>query len=409
MIVDGYERSTMNKRIILILFVFMVTMVMVAACSALIPKTGQNSEYIEQTQVMGTVGAVLTQQAFETLVSQATQAAQATPAPTNTVEVVQPTPNITVSPAEPTATPTVTKTQIQLVCNSAGFVKDVTVPDDTEYAPGAKFTKTWRLVNSGSCTWTTDYDLVFSDGSAMSAPAAVALKSSVRPGETVDISVDMVAPASSGSFKSTWLLRDGSDKLFGLGGGKSGIWVSIKVKAAYKSDAVPSAIFPYDFTASICSATWKSNAGMVTLPCPNVSQSEEEWAAVAMNPLLEGKKQEDERTIVMHITSPNDWMQAYYPAVTIKKGDHFIAFIGCMESNSACETTFNLDYRIDNGELVNLGKWNESFDGKYTKVDIDLSQFEGKNLTFVLGASNKNSTASIEVFWLSPSIQNFGS
>src|SRR5271157_1067465 len=54
-------------------------------------------------------------------------------------------------------------------CNWAQFVADVTVPDGTTLAPGATFTKTWRLENIGNCTWTTSYALVFSSGSAMGA------------------------------------------------------------------------------------------------------------------------------------------------------------------------------------------------------------------------------------------------
>jgi len=405
----------MKTRILFVGLLTVISAILLAACGGLIPKTGQDSVSAQQTQVMQTVSMALTQQAFETMVSEATQQSQLTPLPTvmptstlapTTAE--QPTQGVTPVLPSPTTAPTLAPTPIPLPCNSAGFVKDVSVPDGTEFTAGAKFTKTWRLVNNGTCTWTTDYDVVFSEGSAMGAPAYVALKNNVKPGETVDISVDMVAPSTGGTYKSTWLLRDASDKSFGFGGGKSGFWVSIKV-SGYKSDAVPSAIFPYDFTASLCSATWKSNAGMVTLPCPNVSQKEEEWVAVAMNPLLEGKQQEDERTIVMHIVSPNDWMQAFYLAYTVKKGDHFIAFIGCMNNNTACETTFSLDYRIDSGAIENLGKWNESLDGKYQKVDIDLSSFEGKNLSFILGATNKNSSGGVDVFWLSPSIQNYGS
>lgn len=405
----------MSKRFFFVVILILAATMLLSACGSLVSNNGQDSVSAQQTRVMETVSMMLTQQAFETMVAEATQQSQATPQPTATLAAteipatqVQPTQVNTVIVSTATTVPTATKTTVPLPCNSAGFVKDVSIPDNTEFAAGAKFTKTWRLVNSGTCTWTTDYDIVFSEGSAMNAPAAVAFKSNVRPGETVDISVDLVAPSSGGTYKGIWLLRDDNDKLFGLGGAKTGFWVSIKV-SAYKSDAVPSSIFPYDFTAEICNATWKSNAGMVTLPCPNVSQKEEEWAAVSMNPLLEGKNQEDERTIVMHIDNPKDWMQAFYPASVIKKGDHFIAFIGCMNSNSACEATFSLDYRIDGGSVTNLGKWNESLDGKYTKIDVDLSEFEGKNFSLILGATNKNASGGIDLFWLSPSIQNFGS
>ncbi len=170
----------MVKRFFLLVFVLIIGALALAACgSFLISKTGADSVSARQTEVMSTVSALLTQQAFETLVAEATQPAPAPPAPgaTNTQAApIQITPSATTVfvTAVPTTVPTATATQIVLPCNSAGFVKDVSVPDGTEIAAGAKFTKTWRLVNSGTCTWTTAYDLVFVDGSAMGAPAAVA-------------------------------------------------------------------------------------------------------------------------------------------------------------------------------------------------------------------------------------------
>jgi hypothetical protein len=399
----------MRKTIFIVIIVMLFGALALAACASLfIPRTGGSSQSAQQTQVMGTVSAALTQQAFETLVAQATQGVQITPAVTATLTVpVQNTPNPTVVVATPlpTSIPSATATQIVLPCNAAGFVKDVTIADGTEVAAGAKFTKTWRLVNNGTCTWTSAYDLVFVDGTAMGAPATVALTGNVRPGEMADLSVDMVAPTTGGSYKGSWLLRDENDKTFGLGGSKNPFWVSIKV-SAYKSDAIPTAIGAYDFVAALCQATWKSNGGLVTLPCPNVGQNEEDWAAVQMNPLLEGKIQEDERAIWMHINTANNWMQAFYPAYTVKKNDHFFGYVGCLNSSIACDAVFSLDYRIDNGDIVNLGKWTESADGKYTKIDIDLSQFEGKNVSLILGATNRNASSAIDLFWMDPSIRN---
>jgi len=45
-------------------------------------------------------------------------------------------------------------------CDAASFVRDVTVPDGTKMEPGDDFTKTWRLLNAGTCSWTTAYRLV---------------------------------------------------------------------------------------------------------------------------------------------------------------------------------------------------------------------------------------------------------
>jgi hypothetical protein len=99
-------------------------------------------------------------------------------------------------------------------------------------------------------------------------------------------------------------------------------------------------------------------------------------------------------------------MQAFYPAYTVKKNDRFFSYVGCLNSSTSCDGVISLDYRIDNGEILNLGKWTETADGKYTTIDIDLNQFEGKNITFILGATNRNSSSAIDLFWMDPSIRN---
>src|SRR5689334_7678495 len=79
----------------------------------------------------------------------------------------------------------------------AQFVADVTVPDGTRYDPGATFTKTWRLRNIGTCTWTTAYTMVFDAGTQFGSTTSVPFTSSVAPGGTIDLSVNMTAPSSA--------------------------------------------------------------------------------------------------------------------------------------------------------------------------------------------------------------------
>ena len=51
----------------------------------------------------------------------------------------------------------------------AAFVSDVTIPDGTVMAPGQSFTKTWKLKNIGTTSW-SNYNLKFFDGEQMDAP-----------------------------------------------------------------------------------------------------------------------------------------------------------------------------------------------------------------------------------------------
>ena len=84
------------------------------------------------------------------------------------------------------------------------FVSDVTVPDGTRFAPETLFQKTWRVRNTGDCTWDASYRLTFLSGDRMSGPRSAPLGEPVQPGEEVDLSVILVAPAESGTYQGQW-------------------------------------------------------------------------------------------------------------------------------------------------------------------------------------------------------------
>lgn len=159
--------------------------------------------------------AVMTVHAQETLL------AQTAAAPTNTPEPGQPT--ITLAPTD---APDPTDAPPEEICDLAGFVDDVTIPDGTEFLPGESFTKTWRISNEGSCTWNSGYDVVFDEGDAMGAePSTQVSKADITPGTELDISVEMVAPVEEGTYRGTWQLRNDMGVIFT----SSGFWVEIKV------------------------------------------------------------------------------------------------------------------------------------------------------------------------------------
>ena len=135
------------------------------------------------------------------------------------------TPVPTLPPAAATNTP--------IPCNWASFVKDVTYPDDTAVPAGTVFTKTWRIKNNGSCNWTSGYVLLFDSGDQMNAPATGTVTSgTVTPGATVDISVNLTAPASPGTYRGKFKLRSPDNIVFGINANAQGpFWVQIVVPA----------------------------------------------------------------------------------------------------------------------------------------------------------------------------------
>jgi hypothetical protein len=98
--------------------------------------------------------------------------------------------------------------------DEASYVADVTVEDGTVVQPGSQFTKTWRVRNTGTTTWTTNYSLRFFADEQMGGPDSVPLPRKVKPGEVIELSVSLKAPMTPGRHRSTWKLCNTKGKVF---------------------------------------------------------------------------------------------------------------------------------------------------------------------------------------------------
>ena len=168
---------------------------------------------LSEADVQATVTAAQGQ-AVNTILAQFTQIALLTPSATNTL-VATSTPAATNTPAVTATTDPVALTPANNTCNVMTFLSDVTVSDGEEVTAGTPFTKTWQVRNDGTCTWGTDYLIVYSSGDQMSGDASHPLTSSVAPGEVANISVDLVAPAAAGDYTGYWAIADSSTAGFG--------------------------------------------------------------------------------------------------------------------------------------------------------------------------------------------------
>jgi hypothetical protein len=93
-------------------------------------------------------------------------------------------------------------------------VADVTVPDDTEFAPGEQFSKVWRVRNTGTCEWEAGVQLRYLSDDRMGGPGATDVPPT-EPDDTVDLRVDLAAPSSPGPHRSTWRLTTSDGRFFG--------------------------------------------------------------------------------------------------------------------------------------------------------------------------------------------------
>ena len=247
----------MQRKLILSIFTLMISGAILVSCTLPFGQPTQDPAAF-YTQAASTIIAELTFSAVDTVVAQKTQEAMASPTPTLT-ETPEPTatPEATYTPTETVVWPT--KTPVPAPCNALEFVADITIDDGESMSPNEGFNKVWRLRNVGTCTWTTDYDLVFVDGDQMDGDKSVSLTNNVSPGRTIDVSVYLTAPSKKGTYTGYWMLRSSGGSYFGWGANRdNAFYVKINVKSS-----VQAAVMTLHSTLRMISA-WRIGRTKVT-------------------------------------------------------------------------------------------------------------------------------------------------
>jgi len=185
----------------------LVTILLVAACAPATPIVPTPD-----------VNAIRTSAAYTVVAEFTLTAAAFTP----TAQPFTETP--TLEPATATATDgfTTDPTQAALgtpaaLCDDYSFdpiTVDVTIPDGTPMTANQEFVKTWKIKNTGNCTWGDGYGLVYSYGERMSGDP-VTLTAAVLPGQEVEISVNFQAPGKIGEYTSAWQMANDKGITFG--------------------------------------------------------------------------------------------------------------------------------------------------------------------------------------------------
>jgi Ig-like domain from next to BRCA1 gene len=291
----------------------------------------------------------------------------------------------------------------QVCTDRAQFIADVTVPDGTRYDPGATFTKTWKLRNSGTCTWTTSYTMVFDSGTQMGSTASVAMPSNVAPGQDVSLSVNMTAPNAAGHYIGYWKFKNAAGVAFGIGvSANRSWWVEINV------NGTPTSGVAYDFTANAnaSSTVWSSGAGGLTFPGADgdakgfalrLEQPNFESGVVASQPGL----------LVSPHQITNGYIQASYPEFTVQSGDRFQATVGCQAGATSCYVAYRLDYQVGN-TVRTFWTFREKFEGWTYSANLNLSPLAGQSVRFILYISAWGSPVGDRALWGNPVIARAG-
>jgi hypothetical protein len=89
----------------------------------------------------------------------------------------------------------------------AASISTETISDYTKMDRDEDFTKTWTIVNTGTCTWDKSTLLVFVNGDKMDGDSSEAIGTQVTPGGHITASVDLTAPSSNGTYTGKWALQ----------------------------------------------------------------------------------------------------------------------------------------------------------------------------------------------------------
>jgi ABC-type amino acid transport substrate-binding protein/heat shock protein HslJ len=145
----------------------------------------------------------------------------------------------TPDPSVPTATPGAPPSGC---IDHMTFIQDLNYDDQnmtnpTKFLPGQAFRKGWRIQNTGTCTWDSNYSFVYVRGNSPLARMGglpTAVRGTVAPGKMYDMYVDLVAPAVPGIYQGFWSMRNSGGILFG-----ESVWVGIEVVSTATVTPVP--------------------------------------------------------------------------------------------------------------------------------------------------------------------------
>lgn len=284
-------------------------------------------------------------------------------------------------------------------CDAAAFISDVTYPDGSIVPPGSPFTKIWRVQNTGTCTWTTSYALVFVGGDRLDSPSAVAIPGTVYPGQTVDLAVNLDSPNKSGSYIGYWKLRNAAGALYGVGSGDASLYADVRV-AGYSLAA-------YDFVVNYCEASW-SNASS-GLACPGTEGDTSGFVIALNSPKMENGKSIGNGLLTYPQKINDGMISGKYPNFKVESGDRFQANIGCLDKANDCDVIYRLQYQIGNGDIRTLGQWRELYEGGSYAINMDLSSLSGQKVRFILTVLANGSSHEDFALWVNARITRLSS
>jgi Ig-like domain from next to BRCA1 gene len=268
--------------------------------------------------------------------------------------------------------------------------------DATPAEPGQVVERVWHVRNSGTCTWTPDYELVPVEGLSFGL-GPIALNGTIAPGEETDLRLQALAPETAGFYSGGWALRSPRGALLGAGSRPLRLRVNVSAPVPIPTRVV------YDFFGHVCEARWvaasPTRAGRL-LPCPGYDLDPGGFLLRVEIPRFANGYTEDEPGLILH--PPNEdggLISGTFPAYTPEPDDQFRVLLGCSAGSSGCQARCQLNYR-DGDALSPIAEWIIGEGDGMRNLGVDLSFLLGRSVEFVLAVDADGPGAADAVIWM---------
>ena len=279
-----------------------------------------------------------------------------------------------------TPTPEVDLSNDPLCIDEFTFISDLTVPDGMSITPGTHFKKSWYVKNSGTCTWNSNYRVIYHTGDAVGQAKEFALLQPgyyIRPGESSVVSVDLVAPYEVGSsFTTYWAMKSPAGDEFGAGPAKN-----IYLSSSFKVDS--QFIVTQNFGSLQCSDDY----GYFTC---GINQSDGSRGSVYYDatPMLEsGRSLGNPAIAVRPPAGENSTVRFEFGPLLFPRQSNFYTNFCCRQDTPSCDVQVRLYIRepgySEERLILETREWNDGLMGEWKYVLDDIGIFD-QEFTYIL-------------------------
>jgi len=253
-------------------------------------------------------------------------------------------------------------------CDSFAFLADVTIPDGTFILPGSPFKKQWAIKNTGTCTWTPEYSLVFLSGDALTDTLSVPLinEGTIAPGAMAVVAVNLTAPIEMRGYTSFWRVRNPGGQSFGAGPDRD--------KSLYAQIEVSS---EYHFMLNQCNAVWSNNNGLMY--CPSGQDTTNGSYYLVDKPQLENNLYGAASLAMVPPSIQDGKISAKFAPVMTLPGSQFKTIISCAAGRTQCNAHAVVTYQVADGPEKVLAETYQEFDGLTEPINVRLADFALEN------------------------------